>query len=128
MGKVHPLIAVVDDEAPVRTMLGRQLRLADYRVIAFASGGEFLAAQAGLRPACAIVDVHMPGLSGLDVQSRLRDANDPTPVVLITASDDSALERLALDAGACCLLRKPFSGDALLSAVLSALRRADNRP
>lgn len=124
MGTADPLIAVVDDEAPVRTMLERQLRLAHYRVIAFASGDEFLTALADLRPSCAIVDIHMPGLSGLHVQSRLRSAKHPTPVVMITASDDVSLERLALDAGASCLLRKPFSGEALLSAVASALRRA----
>jgi len=117
----NPVIAVVDDESPVRTMLGRVLRLADYRVTAFASGEEFRDSLTAL-PACAILDVHMPGLSGLDVQSRMRAAHIEVPIVFITASDDVALDRSALEAGAVCLLRKPFSSDELLDAIDAALR------
>ena len=117
-----PVIAVVDDESPVRTMLCRVLRLADYQVTAFASGEEFLDSLTARLPACAILDVHMPGLSGLDVQSRMRAAHIEVPVVFITASDDLALDRLALEAGGVCLLRKPFSSDELLAAVDAALR------
>jgi FixJ family two-component response regulator len=117
-----PLIAVVDDEPPVRTMLGRVLRLADYRTSVFASGEEFLASLSARRPACAILDVHMPGLSGLEVHSRMRAACIQVPVVFITASDDIALDRSALDAGGVCLLRKPFSSEVLLDAVGAALR------
>ena len=118
-----PFIAVVDDESPVRTMLGRVLRLADYRVKAFASGEEFLASLTARLPACAILDVHMPGLSGFDVQARMRAARVDVPVVFITASDDLALDRLAHEAGTVGLLRKPFSSDELLEAVGAALRR-----
>jgi len=67
--KSGPHIAVVDDEASVRTALGRLLRLADYQVTAFASGEDFLASLATRLPDCAILDVHMPGLSGFDVQT-----------------------------------------------------------
>jgi FixJ family two-component response regulator len=116
-----PLIAVVDDETPVRTMLRRVLRLADYEVATFASGEEFLASLAAGPPACAVVDIHMPGLSGLDVELRMRAQNCRVPMVLITASDDPALDRSAAAAGAICLLRKPFSTDALLAAVHRAL-------
>jgi len=116
-------IAVVDDESPVRTMLGRVLRLADYRVKAFASGEEFLASLTARLPACAILDVHMPGLSGFDVQARMRAARVEVPVVFITASDDLALDKLALEAGAVGLLRKPFASNELLEAVGAALRR-----
>ena len=114
-------IAVVDDESPVRTMLGRLLRLADYHVTAFASGEDFLASLAAQLPACAILDIHMPGLSGLDVQSRLRAADIRVPVVFITASDDSSLDRSAAEVGAVRLLRKPFSSEELLEAVGIAL-------
>lgn len=119
--RTDPIVAVVDDELPVRTMLGRVLRLADYRVATFASGEEFLAALSAPFPACGIFDVHMPGLSGLDVQSRLRAADIRIPVVFITASDDAALDGLTRDSGASCLLRKPFSSDALLEAVGAAI-------
>src|SRR5258706_14173318 len=103
-------------------MLGRVLRLADYRVTAFASGEEFLASLTTQLPACAILDVHMPGLSGLDVQSSMRAGRIELPVVFITARDDLALDRSALEAGGVCLLRKPFSSDQLLDAGAVALR------
>jgi FixJ family two-component response regulator len=112
---------VVDDEVPVRTALGRLLRLADYEVAAFGSGEEFLASLAARLPNCVILDVHMPGLSGLDVQSRLRAAHIDVPVVFITASDDLELGRTVLQAGGVRLLRKPFSSDELLEAVGIAL-------
>jgi FixJ family two-component response regulator len=121
VASADPCIAVVDDESPVRTMLVRLLRLADYRVTAFASGEEFLDSLSARLPACAILDVHMPGLSGFDVHSRMRAAHIEVPIVFITASDDSALDRSALDAGAICLLRKPFSSAQLIEVVAIAL-------
>ena len=118
MVSTEPFIAVVDDETPVRIMLGRLLRLADYRVCEYACGEDFLASLDGPQlPLCAIVDLHMPGLSGLEVQSRLRAAKLKVPVVFITASDDPGLDRSALDLGARGLLRKPFSSDELLEAI-----------
>ena len=122
MTSADPRIAVVDDEAPVRTALGRLLRLADYEVATFGSGEEFLASLAARPPDCVILDVHMPGLSGFDVQSRLRIAHVDVPVVFITASDDLALGRAVSEAGGVRLLRKPFSNDELLDAIVAALR------
>jgi FixJ family two-component response regulator len=116
-----PLIAVVDDEAPVRTALGRLLRLADYEVAAFGSGEDFLASLAARKPACVILDVHMPGLSGLAVQSRLRAMHIEVPAIYITASDDLELDRSVREAGGARLLRKPFSNDELLAAVGAVL-------
>jgi len=116
-----PLIAVVDDEASVRTMLRRALRLAGYEVATFASGEEFLDSLPSGSPACAILDIRLPGRSGLEVDGRMRAQNLRVPVVLITASDDPALDRAAAAAGALCLLRKPFSTDALLAAVRRAV-------
>jgi len=117
-----PWIAVVDDEAPVRTMLGRVLRLAEYKVAAFASGEEFLASLSARVPACVILDVHMPGLSGFDVQTRLRAERTDVPTVFITASDDPSLDELVKKAHGIALLRKPFTSDMLLGAVDAALR------
>jgi len=120
----QPLIAVVDDESPVRIMLGRLLRLADYRVGEYASGEDFLASLDGPQcPQCAIVDLHMPGLSGFEVQSRMRAAKLKVPVVFITASDDPGLDRSAIALGATGLLRKPFSSDELFEAIASAIGR-----
>ena len=114
-------VAVVDDELPVRVALGRLLRLADYQVAAYPSGEEFLAALNGCHPDCVILDVHMPGLSGLDVQARLRARAIHPPAVFITASDDPALDRSVSEAGGVRLLRKPFSSKELLDAVCEAL-------
>jgi FixJ family two-component response regulator len=121
VANADPLIAVMDDEAPVRTMLGRVLRLAGFHVAAFSSGEEFLASLTVRLPACAIFDIHMPGLSGLDVHSRLRAGAIAIPIVFITASDDPALDRTTDEAGGVCLLRKPFSSRDLLAAVGVAL-------
>ena len=114
-------VALVDDEAPVRVALGRLLRLADYRVQAFASGDEFLASLASGVPDCVLLDVHMPGLTGLQVHARLRERGFVFPVVFITASDDADVARGAADAGGVRVLRKPFSNEHLLDAVQAAL-------
>ena len=103
-------------------MLGRVLRHADYEVAAFASGEDFLASLALRLPACVILDVHMPGLSGFDVKSRLRATNRDVPAIFITASDDRTLDRSVLDLGGLSLLRKPFASDRLLEALSAALR------
>ena len=116
-------IAVVDDESAVRTMLGRLLRLAGYEVTAFACGDDFIASLAVRRPDCVVLDIHMQGLSGLDVQTRLCEAEAAIPVVFVTASDDVALDRSVRQAGGVRLLRKPFSNDDLLEAVGEALQR-----
>ena len=123
MTSAVPWIAVVDDEVSVRTMLRRVLRLADYQVAAFGSGEEFLDSLATQVPACVILDIHMPGLSGFDVHSRLRSKRTDVPVVFITASDDPSLDQIVLEAKGVKLLRKPFSSDELLNAVGTALRR-----
>jgi FixJ family two-component response regulator len=113
-------VAVVDDEAPVRTALGRLLRLADYKVAAFASGEEFLDSLANEQPACVLLDVHMPGLTGFDVIKRMRAQHVDIPVIFITASDAEDIDQTAAQSGA-RLLRKPFSNDVLLAAVEAAL-------
>jgi FixJ family two-component response regulator len=114
-------IAVVDDEGPVRTMLRRVLSLADYKVATFESGEAFLSSLGSMVPSCIILDVHMPHLSGLDVQSRLLAAHRHIPVVFITASADPALEDVVLQAEGVTLLRKPFCTRELLDAVSGAL-------
>lgn len=120
-------IAVVDDEAPVRTALGRLLRLADYEVAAFASGEEFLASLGARIPVCVILDVHMPGLSGFAVQAQLQAESYEIPVVFITASDDPGLDATVAAARGVALLRKPFTSERLSKAVSAAVEtRAGN--
>ena len=126
MVAMGPYVAVVDDEAPVRTALGRLLRLADYDVAAFGCGDEFLAAAAARRPDCVVLDVNMHGPPGFDTQWRLAVVHADLPVVFITASDDPAFEQQARDSGS-ELLRKPFSNDVLLEAVGKALDKERKR-
>ena len=117
---IDPTVAVVDDEQPVRTMLGRALRLAGYRVAPFACGEDFLASLHALAPSCVVLDVHMPGLSGFDVHARMHAAGTVVPAVFMTASDESALDAAARKLNA-RLLRKPFAIDDLVSAVDAAI-------
>ncbi|MCA3181706.1 MAG: response regulator [Burkholderiales bacterium] len=117
-----PLVAVVDDEASVRVALGRLLRLEGYLVTAFEGGETFLASVMQRMPACALLDVNMPGLSGLQVQARLRAERVEIPVIFITGSDDPAIDRLALEAGGLQVLHKPFGNSALLTAIKLALQ------
>ena len=117
-----PCIAVVDDEASVRTMLRRVLRLADYDVDVFASGEDFLDSLASRKPDCAILDVHMPGLSGLDVHARMQAMRAGIAAVFITASDDPGIGEAVTRRHGSTLLRKPFSSDNLLDAIATALR------
>ena len=104
-------------------MLRRVLRLADYELVTFESGQDFLSSLGSRVPACVVLDVHMPYLSGLDVQSRLLATHGYIPVVFITASADPALDDAVLLAEGVALLRKPFSSSELLNAVSGALLR-----
>ena len=122
METIKPIIAVVDDEVSVRTMLGRVLRIAGYRVFAFSRGEDFMASLATRPPACAIVDIHMPEMNGFEVQSSLLDANVRIPTILITASDDAALDDAARQLRVRHVLRKPFSAAQLLDAVNAELK------
>jgi FixJ family two-component response regulator len=117
-------VAVVDDEAQVRRALRRLLRLADYDVATYDSGDGFLASLAHQVPDCALLDVNMPGVGGLQVLAKLRCSHSGIPVVVITASDDPAVERDALQCGALRVLHKPFGQDEMLAAVEFALRSA----
>jgi FixJ family two-component response regulator len=115
-------IAVVDDDKSVRKTLDRILRLDGYDVSSFDSTDTFLASLASRIPACVIVDVHMPGPSGFEAQARARMMGFDVPAVFITASDDRTLDDAVREARGAALLRKPFTSDALLRAVSTALR------
>ena len=124
------LVAVVDDEVHVRVALERRVaawrdlevtQLAGEEVAGHASGEDILASLAQRMPDCVLLDVNMPGLSGLQVQARLRADRVALPVVFITASDDPTVERSALEAGGLRVLHKPFGNDELLAAVRFAL-------
>jgi FixJ family two-component response regulator len=117
-----PLISIVDDDDSVRESVRGLLRSVRYGVEAFASAEEFLSSDRSRETDCLILDVRMPGMSGLELQSSLVASRRLIPVVFITAHGDEELRSRALRAGAVDFLLKPFSEDALLNAVQTALR------
>jgi FixJ family two-component response regulator len=118
-------VAIVDDELPVRTALGRLLRLAHYEVSLYESGAEFLDSLEKEMPDCVVLDINMPGMSGLDVQRRLRSVSLGIPAICITCGEDESLAQEALEVGAITLLRKPISKHDLLEAIQVALEAAN---
>ena len=118
-----PIIAIVDDDASVRRALQRLVETAGYTVRAFASAREFLEWLPQEEAACLVLDVHMDGMSGFDLQQRLA-----VPVVFITAHDDGpTLERIR-KSNAAGLLQKPIDGQAVLNAIRTAVDGRDQGP
>src|SRR5262249_39303866 len=113
-------VAIVDDDESVRKALKRLLRAANLNAETFASGQEFLAAVASSCPDCIVLDVHMPGMNGLDVQKRLIQESRRLPVVVITGHDEPQTRAQCLAAGATAYLRKPIDDQALLAAIYRA--------
>jgi FixJ family two-component response regulator len=112
-------IAVVEDDPSFLRALGRLLGAAGFGVAPFASAEEFLASDSAAAMACLVLDVHLGGMSGFDLQQRLAAAGSPIPTIFITAHDD-AITRERARAGV-AYLRKPFREDALLGAIREAL-------
>jgi FixJ family two-component response regulator len=117
-----PLISVVDDDDSVRESLRGLLRSVRFGVEVFASAEEFLGSDRGHETDCLILDVRMPGMSGLELQRRLLASQLGIPIVFISAHGDEGLRSQALRGGAVDYLLKPFSEEALLNAVQKALR------
>ena len=116
-------VAIVDDEAAVRDALLDLLDEAGFPACAFASGEEFLASGRQYACSCLITDIRMPGMSGLDLQSRLNAERLRVPIIFITAHGDERLRMRALRAGAVEFLAKPFDDEVLLDTVRAALER-----
>jgi FixJ family two-component response regulator len=117
-----PLISIVDDDDAVRISMQRLVSSAGFRAEAFATAEDFLHARPQQDTACVIIDVRMPGMSGLELQRRLITVHRPIPMIFITAHDDDEARTQALQAGAVAFLNKPFSDEVLLRAVQSALQ------
>jgi len=117
------VVFVVDDDPSVRKALGRLLRAAGFRAEAFATADEFLRRPAPEAPACVILDVQLPGPSGLDLQRALAERDADLPVVFITGYGDIPTTVRAMKAGAVDFLPKPVDDGALLAAVRQAVAR-----
>ena len=119
-----PLVSVIDDDVSVRRSLDRLLRSVSLEVRVFASAEEFLDSDHPRKADCLILDVRLPGISGVELHRRLLARRCNVPVIFITAhgSDDRARSEAASD-WTVAYLSKPFSGDELLDAVQMALKR-----
>jgi FixJ family two-component response regulator len=115
-----PLLAVVDDDADVRVALTRLLASAGFVVETFASGPDFLRSLEHHEPDCAVLDLHMPQMSGFEVQAALA-GHSAVPVVAITGQDSPESRARALELGATTYLCKPVDADALLGAIAKAV-------
>ena len=123
------VVFVVDDDASVRKSLGRLIKTAGYEAEAFASVGEFLARRPYDGPCCLVLDVRMPGLTGLDLQEALRAAGQRLSIVFITGYRDVPVSVKAMKGGAVDFLTKPVDEAILLGAIRQAVARtqADRR-
>jgi FixJ family two-component response regulator len=111
-----PFVCVVDDDASIRRVLRRILNATGFRVESFASAEEFLESEHRGGADCLVLDVHLGGLSGLDLQERLAASGARTPAVIITAHDTAPTRERARHA-AVEYLSKPFDRDALIAAI-----------
>jgi FixJ family two-component response regulator len=120
---VDPIVFVVDDDASMREALANLITSVSLRVECFASSTEFLRRDRSESPSCLVLDVRLPGLSGLELQRRLAHAQPPIPIIFISAYGDISLAVHAMKAGAVEFLPKPFRDEELLGAIRQALER-----
>jgi FixJ family two-component response regulator len=115
------LVAIVDDDDLIRSALQGMLKSVGLPSLAFASAEEFLQSGQQQQTACLIVDIRMPGMSGLELQARLNAEHYRIPTIFITAHGDTKMRMQALRAGAVEFLAKPFDDEVLLGSVRAAL-------
>lgn len=113
------LVAVVDDEEPIRKALSRLLRSAGLDVESFPSGLEFFQSLKTHRPDCVLLDLHMPGMDGFEVLSRLEREGPRLPIVVTTGHDSVEARERALSARPAAYLRKPVEDQTLLQAIMA---------
>jgi two-component system response regulator FixJ len=122
-GKGH--VFVVDDETVIRQSLTLLLRASGYDSRPFSSGDDFLEAAPYLPPGCAIMDIHMPGVDGLEVQDQLLDNRPDIPLIFITGMGDVPTAVRAIKNGAVDFIEKPFDDDVLLDCLATAMKKID---
>lgn len=118
------LIAIVDDDESVRESLPDLLRSFGFEVEAYEGAQQFLAAEAADRTDCLVLDVAMPGMSGIELQEELIRRERNLPIVFITSHAENGVKPRVLERGAVACLFKPFSEEAILEAVTAALARS----
>src|SRR5881394_1104391 len=123
MSNVAPVVFVVDDDPSVRRAIQRLVESVGLQVELFGSAQEFLRSERPDAPSCLVLDIRLPGISGLDFQRQLAEANIHIPSIFITAHGDIPLTVRAMKAGAVEFLTKPFRSRGLLDAIRAAIER-----
>ena len=117
------LISIIDDDQPFRESMRKLVTLLGYTVEAFSSAADFLASRVLPETACLVTDIHMPGMSGVELHGRLIELGYAIPTILVTAYLDKAVRDQALKDGVACYLSKPVDDEDLDRCLRSALKR-----
>jgi FixJ family two-component response regulator len=125
VSNVTPVVFVVDDDVSVREAVEALIETAGWRTKTFATALDFLNSSRDMSPGCLVLDVSMPGLSGLDLQQRLGGRRD-LPIIFVTGHGDIPMSVQAMKAGAVEFLTKPFSDDILISAIRRAIESSSS--
>jgi FixJ family two-component response regulator len=128
MDPVPPAVFVVDDDPSVRKALRRLLTSSGFRVGIFCSAAEFLESGAPRQGGCLVLDIHMPGMNGFELQKKLILLGFDLPVVYITGQDTETMRTEALKCGGAAYFAKPFDNDQLVKSVVEALDSKENKP
>ena len=123
MGDAHPSVLIIDDDPEFRDSVGRLLRSVGLQTQQFSSVADFLKAKLSDGPTCLVLDIRMPGRSGLELQRDLAAANRQVPIIFITAHGDIPMTVQAMKGGAIEFLTKPFRDQDLLDAIEAGLAR-----
>ncbi len=118
-----PVISIIDDDEPTRSAVAALMRAKGFSPSTYDSAEGFLDSRAQESSQCVITDIYMPGLSGIELKQRLNHDACTVPVIMISARLEDRLRSAALEAGAFCVLRKPFKAQALIQCVERALNR-----
>lgn len=123
MTDTNPIVFIVDDDDSVRKALTRLIKSVDLNVETFASANDFLKRESHNGPACLVLDIRMPGLSGLDLQDELVAAGRTLPIIFISGHGNIPLSVRAMKAGAVDFIEKPFEDQTLLDAIHQSLKK-----
>ena len=129
MSEAEQLVHLIDDDESIRRSVGFMLKTSGFRVQLYGSGAELLKEARALAPGCILLDIRMPGMDGLEVQQKLKQAGVSLPVIIMTGHGDVPLSVKAMKAGAVDFIEKPFEKAVMVSALdqgFSSLQRSDD--